>query len=200
MRAYARLRGVSVEAVSKAVRVGRISTVIDGRGKRAIDSEVADREWSANSDHSRWRHQGPKSAPLTEQPVEQQPQVVAPEPTAPVQIQPPAAAEVPVAPAPVSPEGASPASLARSRSVKAVYEAQLKKLEYEEKLGTLISADKVRVDAFQKARTTRDLILNIPNDLSAQLAAETDPKKVHFILTKALTEALESLSRGVSVS
>lgn len=44
-RAYARRRGVSPEAVSKAVREGRISLAADG----TIDAERADREWQANT-------------------------------------------------------------------------------------------------------------------------------------------------------
>lgn len=45
-RAYARHRGVSPEAVSKAVKAGRITVNADGR----IDPEVADRQWEANTD------------------------------------------------------------------------------------------------------------------------------------------------------
>jgi hypothetical protein len=51
LRAYARRRGVSPEAVSKAVSTGRLResvTTVDGAPKIA-DPEVADREWEANS-------------------------------------------------------------------------------------------------------------------------------------------------------
>ncbi len=48
-RAYAKHRGVSTEAVSKAVRTARITAGPDGK----IDPERADREWDANSDPSR---------------------------------------------------------------------------------------------------------------------------------------------------
>lgn len=52
MRGYAKHRGVSPEAVSKAVRDGRISTVSKS-GKRLIDPAVADVEWDENSDSSK---------------------------------------------------------------------------------------------------------------------------------------------------
>jgi pyruvate/2-oxoglutarate dehydrogenase complex dihydrolipoamide acyltransferase (E2) component len=45
-RAYARHRGVSPEAVSKAVKTGRITAGPDGK----IDPEAADRQWEANTD------------------------------------------------------------------------------------------------------------------------------------------------------
>ncbi len=51
LRAYARRRGVSVEAVSKAVTAGRLreSVVIVGGKPKIADIELADREWTANT-------------------------------------------------------------------------------------------------------------------------------------------------------
>lgn len=49
--AYARRRGVSAEAVSKAIAEGRLRdsvVVVDGHGKIA-DAELADREWEENT-------------------------------------------------------------------------------------------------------------------------------------------------------
>lgn len=48
-RAYARHRGVSPEAVSKAVETGRITVNANGK----LDPKKADREWEANTDPSR---------------------------------------------------------------------------------------------------------------------------------------------------
>src|SRR3954471_10646635 len=48
---YARHRGVSKAAVTYAIRDGRISVVTDGSGKRYIESDVADREWTQNTQH-----------------------------------------------------------------------------------------------------------------------------------------------------
>lgn len=50
-RAYAKRRGVSGEAVSKAIAEGRLRdsiVMVDGRAKIA-DPELADREWEANT-------------------------------------------------------------------------------------------------------------------------------------------------------
>lgn len=176
MRAYAKHRGVSPEAVSKAVKLGRITTVLDDKGQRKINPEVADREWADNTDHGRRNRQGEGSLKAGHSTSA-----------------PPSSSE---GESPQVPAAGSPASLAQSRAIKEAYEARIKKLDYEEKLGKLVDADKVRLAAFKTGRVVRDNILNVPNDLAGKLAAETDPKKIHFILTKALTEALEELVRA----
>src|SRR6185503_3685299 len=60
LRAYAARRGVSVQAVSKAIAAGRLSdSVVEVDGKPKIgDAELADREWDANT-----RPQGESSIP-----------------------------------------------------------------------------------------------------------------------------------------
>lgn len=47
---YARRRGVSREAVRKAIDTGRISTVQGDTGRKMIDPEVADIQWAKNTD------------------------------------------------------------------------------------------------------------------------------------------------------
>lgn len=47
---YSRRRGVSKEAVSKAIEKGRISTVIGANGRKMIDPVVADIQWAKNTD------------------------------------------------------------------------------------------------------------------------------------------------------
>jgi len=47
---YARLRGVSPAAVFKAIASGRISYLIDDKGRVWLDARTADREWRANTD------------------------------------------------------------------------------------------------------------------------------------------------------
>lgn len=47
---YARHRRVSPAAVSQAVASGRITPVVDTRGRRRIDPEIADAQWSKNTD------------------------------------------------------------------------------------------------------------------------------------------------------
>ena len=56
-----------------------------------------------------------------------------------------------------------------------LHEARLARLKYEQQVGTLVNRDEIQVSAFNKFRTFRDLLLSVPDRLSAQLAAETDP-------------------------
>jgi hypothetical protein len=164
MRGYAKHRGVSPEAVSKAVKQGRISTVLDEKGDRKIDPTKADIEWEKNT------VRGQKDAP--------QPEPEADKPDGQATVQGP--------------------SYAQSRAIREAYQARLARLAYEEKAGKLVSADKVRITAFNTSRIVRDSILNIPDRIAHELAAETDPHRLHVMLTEALIEALEELTIGKS--
>lgn len=59
LSAYAQHRGVTVAAVKKAITTGRIK-VGKENGKYKIDSEVADKQWSANSDAAKGINQKPE--------------------------------------------------------------------------------------------------------------------------------------------
>ena len=85
-------------------------------------------------------------------------------------------------------------SYAQSRAVRELYLARLAKIEFEERSHKLVSRDEVKVAAFSMARTVRDSLLNIPDRIAAMLAAESDPTRVHHILTEELRRALIELS------
>ena len=145
-RAYARQRGVALSTVQKAINTGRISTLQDGR----IDSDIADREWEANT--------------LSRPPVMRRQS---------------------------DDDGEFGASqYTKARAVREHYQARLAKIEFEERTGKLVSKDEVQVAAFNKFRTFRDGMLNIPDRVAAVLAAESDAAKVHSILTAEIRKAL----------
>jgi len=158
LRAYAKHRGVSLAAVQKAIRSGRIATTPTGM----IDSDRADAEWTAKTRPGQRRA---KQAPA-----------VAREPER---------AEAPIG---------GGLDYFRARAVRENYLARLAKIEFEEKTAKLISRDEVQVAAFTKGRTARDNLLNIPDRLAAQLAAESDADKVHQILTGEIRKALDELA------
>lgn len=81
-----------------------------------------------------------------------------------------------------------------ARVKKDEYAAKLAQLEYEQKAAKLVRIEDVKVEAFTLARMVRDNILNIPDRISHELAAETDPHKIHILLTKSLNEALDQLA------
>jgi hypothetical protein len=162
LRAYAKHRGVSLRAVQKAIQSGRIRTT--GEGK--IDVEQADGDWQRNT---------------------------APRPQASIAISSPPRQPAPmVAPDPPRQEvaGAGPFDYARARAVHENYKARLAKMEFDKRSGKLVNSDEVQVAAFNKFRTFRDGMLNVPDRVSAVLAAESDPVKVHTILITEIRKAL----------
>lgn len=87
-------------------------------------------------------------------------------------------------------------SYAASRAIREAYAARMAKIAYEEKIGSVVSAESVKDAAFNCARETRRAILDVPCRLSELLAAETNPAAIESLLTKELIAALDSLSNG----
>jgi hypothetical protein len=85
---------------------------------------------------------------------------------------------------------------AQARAARELYEARLARLDYEERSGKLVSADKVKTGTFQKTRQTRDRLMMIPRRLAAQLAVETDPRAVEQLLADEIRKAMETLGDG----
>jgi len=170
-REYARRRGISNVSVHRAVVSGRISTV-DGK----IDPAVADREWIENTDQSKPRNRvtgSPKHTRSSSEP---------PQP-------------MPMAGSDGSAGGAiAVTGYARARAARELYQAQLLKLDLEERNETLVRADMVRIGAFNMARKTRDQLIALPERLATILAATTDPAEVQRILEDETERICEELS------
>ena len=82
----------------------------------------------------------------------------------------------------------------QSRATREAFQAKLAKIEYDEKVGSIIEKEKVKKDAFELARRVRDSILLIPSRIASAIAAETSPHKAENFLIKELTKALEDLT------
>lgn len=80
-----------------------------------------------------------------------------------------------------------------ARAVREEYSSRSARLEYEQKAKSLVSASDIKMEAFQNGRIMRDTFLNLPNRISHELAAETDPDKIHTFLTKIIHETLIAL-------
>jgi hypothetical protein len=166
---YARHRGVSRQAVLKAVRAGRIVLDQDGR----IDPESADASWRRNTDPSK-----PSNS------VAGNPRGAVPRGRRSISL-------------PVRLPAQGPSSgpdYHVSRAVRETYQAKLVRLEYELKTGKLIDAEESRRASFQDNRRVRDLLLAIPDRTAAQLAACSDPTECHRLLTAEIRRACEELS------
>ena len=77
------------------------------------------------------------------------------------------------------------------------YRAALRKLEYEEKRGQLISADQVRRDADSAARLVKDKVTTWPSRIAPLIAAESDLFKCEQILKQECDQLLEEISQEV---
>ena len=133
-----------------------------------IDVELADRMWAENTDQAQTRR--------------------APRPNPPAQRAMPASAPL------VPPR---PTGFAAARAVREGYDARLRELDYKLRVGELVSADEVRVAAFNSNRRARDLLLAVPDRLAAILAGTTDQSEVHNILREEIQRACAELSDGL---
>ena len=86
--------------------------------------------------------------------------------------------------------------LNESRARREHYQAELAKLEVDLKRRELVPADEVNREAFQIGRSIREALANLADRLSYQLAGETDPVRIHAVLTDEHRAALVELSNG----
>lgn len=96
-------------------------------------------------------------------------------------------------PTAVEPQSDQPISYAEARAQHERFKARLAQLELEEREGKLVEAEAAKREAFRVARLVRDAMLNIPDRVAAELAAEGNQFKVHQRLTHEIRRALEDL-------
>jgi phage terminase Nu1 subunit (DNA packaging protein) len=151
--------------VLAAIRDKRLVDSVTRNGKSyAIDAELADREWNKNTDNGR-------GYPAQVRHVESK-----------------------IAEAAVDAgDDDQPISYAAARAQHERFKARLAQLELEEREGKLVEAEAAKREAFRVARLVRDAMLNIPDRVAAELAAETNQFKVHQRLTHEIRRALEDM-------
>jgi hypothetical protein len=87
-------------------------------------------------------------------------------------------------------------SFSAARTLKEQYNAEMKKLDYEERAGKLLRDEDVRKGAFEMYRKTRDSLINIIDRISAQLAAEKKEANIRIILENEIRNALTHIRDG----
>lgn len=176
-RAYARHRECTLAAVQKAIASGRITPVVDERGRKRIDPEVADIQWSRNTDQLQsLRANG---APLTT-------------PTAGATEEDPSAAIAVAAakPSPKTPEFAA----AQTALVQA--SAQLQQLKVRTMAGELVEVEPIMRAITDTHTAARNAILALPDRLAATLATETDPVRVYDIILVECEQVCRTMQRA----
>jgi hypothetical protein len=86
--------------------------------------------------------------------------------------------------------------LNESRARREHYQAELAKLQVTQQRGELVPVDQVKKEAFALGRSVREALANLADRLSHQLAGETDPARIHQVLSDEHRAALVELADG----
>ena len=183
LREFSRRREVSLGAVQKAIRSGRVKAVERAANGRCISIEyyAATAQWNGNTDLDQAGRNGkimgssdaPDSAVANGKSV-------------------PGATVSPAAEKDQHGYYDARAGLARAQRQRA-------ELDNLERQGALVSASDVREQQFEICRQLRDKLEQIPANLSERLAAETDPARAEHLLRTSIRNALNELSRGFAI-
>ena len=82
----------------------------------------------------------------------------------------------------------------QARTHEAAFRAKLTELEFREREGMLVEADKVRRSAVSLAAMTRSAFEKIPDKLADRLAAEAEPAACHAMLVAEIDLVLADLA------
>jgi hypothetical protein len=166
-------------AVGNAVRSGRLVRSVNAEGK-ITDPELADREWSANTDYTEApaavavqagaRYDAPRVAPPLEVVA-----VVGPDTGAP------------------PPSASDGMTMAEAQRVERVWKAKQAELDYREAAGDLVPAADVDIRLRNAFHACKTKLLGIPNRLKTALGLD-DSQSLE--VERLVREALEELADG----
>ena len=168
---FAAIKGCTKAAVTHATKSRIAAAVVEQDGKRWLDRDLALELWRKNTLKN-------NAAKVDE----------------PVPVKPRDARELRQQVAGL-PDDEIP-ELNESRARREHYQAELAKLEVDLKRKELVPAVDVQKEAFALGRSVREALANLADRLSYQLAGETDPARIHAVLTDEHRSALVELSNG----
>jgi hypothetical protein len=179
---YARHRGVAPNAVTKAVKDGRIKAAVQFEGDRikAIDWRKADELWARNTD--------PVEAGKSDK-------IIMPLRAAAA----PGGEQKPQGDDSVEDGGdrADPHGFYEGRARRMQVQAEEAELDLMERKGLLVSAKGVQDHVFEIFRQVRDRVQNVPARIAPRLAAESDTTRVDQLLSDEIALVLDELSRDI---
>ena len=163
---FAKLKGVSGPAVTKAIKSGRIAkAVVNHNGKRLINKDLGLELWEGNTIHNVTTQRKPEKKPDIIAEMSTDEDVIYPD-------------------------------INTSRAKKEFLMARLAEIEVAQKEEELVPAAQVKKDFFAVSRAIREAFLNMPNRLANQLAGETDPAAIDKILRNEIHTNLEQLAEA----
>lgn len=180
-RAYAARRGVDPKTVRQAIAEGRCPAQRGAGGEWLINPEQADAAWQERTHpgHGGKREKGKIAVPGAGMVID------------------------PLQPAPALAAGGEAEDdevLGYMESTTRLqhYKAQLKEIEFAVETGALVDKAEFDREIFKTYRALRDKLLNVPDRVSAILAAETDPERVRSIIAREFERILGPAEAGRS--
>lgn len=182
LRAYARHRGVTLSAVQKAIESRRITAIREKGGRvTGVEKNQADQQWAARTDPAEAARSGTFIAP--------------PGPAGAVPASEPGEKSDPVEP--LKPDDQANFLTARIR--EAELRGQLLELDKLERLGELLPRAIVRKEFSEIYSQLKIAAFRIPDRKAQALAGETDPVRIHRVLSDELRQVFDEFSRQLDV-
>lgn len=191
-REFARRIGVSLTAVQKAVKSGRITAVLDEHHRiTGIDWNSQKDAWVLNSASAKRRialAYQPDGVDATPAPSSSgrnggRPRKDDSQPKTPRQSGRP----------PEPPGKTGGMTLAEIQRAQALVKLNRETLALEEQKKTLVKVEEVKREMGELAAIVKSALLNIPDRLAAELAGMTDQHGIHSLLTQEINAALSEL-------
>ena len=195
VREFARRVGVSLTAIQKGVKNGRIQAITDATGKiTGIDYASQADAWSANSKHpqkrplnisgGRPRNDGlppasPKIGKVADEPATKTRSDALKRNN-----------ETPPSPTP------GQMSMAEVQRAREIVKLQIDNLKLREAQGELVRTETVKADMARLAASVKAGLLNIPDRVSAQIAGMSEPHEIHALLTDEINTAINELNKS----
>jgi len=167
------IKGCTKAAVTHASKSRIAAAVVEQDGKRWLDRDLALELWNKNTLRN-------KQAKVSEPDLIDEPPRDAKELRRRVD---------------ALPDDSIP-DLNESRARREHYQAELAKLQVTEQRGNLVPVEEVRKESFALGRSVREALANLADRLSNQLAGETDPARIHQVLTEEHRACLTELANG----
>jgi len=186
---FAQIKGVTRQTVATAMKSRIAAAVVERGGKKLLRREMALELWDRNTARNNNAVVGARGEPVKPAPVAPRPAAPQPGPGARVSDDDLAAFIRGL------PEDQIP-DLNESRARREHYQAEKARLEALQGRGELVPAADVKRQAFELARAVRDELGGIPDRVASMIAACSDVRQVHRMLSEEIRVALRGLSDG----
>jgi hypothetical protein len=185
LREFARRIGVSLTAVQKGIKTGRIVAQTDADGRATgIDWDSQGPAWSANSKHPQKKPHNPAGG---------RPRNDGAPPAPPAQA--PSRAPAP-APPPDDGAGKPQMTLAEIQRARELVKLQIDNEKLKEVRGETVSAAEVEKAGRSLAAAVIGGLYGIPDRISDELAGMSEPHAIHALLLQEIDRAVSELRRA----